>query len=357
MNLKHEFDCKAVDNAIEKGIKYLLYQAVNGYWRGFSTMAGESDIWVTGFVLAHIYTLCEDVEAIKKSQNFLLKSRQSSGGWSYSAMVPPDADSSAWSLMALQSSPELTGLALEKAKVFLWSHFINKGVSTYKIESGIRQFISAPSDDFIAGWTSAHTDVSIAAVLADIKNEKVPGILNWLINSQTSEGFINSHWWRGPYYTTTLLLRALSLQQEFLPEENSRKIAEGLIRQQILNGGFGLDSSETLDPFTSALGLESFAHLSYLGYNQERAKCGNALLKSQLKDGSWTGSFILRIPAPDVLDPNQINSWNNADGGGNSFVSDQDGFFATAMACYALDCWRKSESREYKSSKPKTTNV
>ncbi len=357
MNVKHKFDFEAVDHAIEKGINYLLSKTVDGHWRGFPTLAGTSDIWVTGFVLAHIYNLCEDVDAIKKSQEFLLKSQHTSGGWSYSAIVPPDADSTTWCIMALQSSTELTNVALDKAKVFLWSHFIDKGISTYSMESGIRQFISVPSYDFIAGWTSIHPDVSVAAVLADIKNIEVPEILNWLINRQSSEGFFNSYWYRGPYYTTTLLLRALSAQQQFLREEKARKIVEGLIRQQFPDGGFGLDTSAMLDPFSTALALESFAHLSYLGNDQERAMCGHALLKSQREDGSWEGGLILRIPAPDVMDPNQITSWNSTSGGGNSFVGDQDGLFATAMACYALDCWKKTELTKKKNSNPKTTKV
>jgi hypothetical protein len=343
MNLNHKFEYEAVDHVIEKGLKYIISKGVNGHWRGFPTMAGTSDVWVTGFVLAHINRLCDNNDTIKKSQQFLLQSQHSSGGWSYSAMVPPDADSTTWCMLALQSNRELTNLALDKAKVFLWSHFKDKGVSTYSIESGIRQFISAPSDDFIAGWTSAHADVSIAAVIADINNIEVPEILNWLINKQSSDGLFNSYWYRGPYYTTTLLLRALSLQQQYLPAEKSRKVVEALSHQQLKDGGFGLGVSEMADAFNTALALESFVHLSYLGHDQERTACGNALLKFQQQDGSWPGGLILRIPAPDVIDPNQVTTWNSISGGGNSYVADQEGLFATAMACYALDCWRKGE--------------
>ncbi|MEI9909639.1 MAG: hypothetical protein WDO71_08160 [Bacteroidota bacterium] len=124
--------------------------------------------------------------------------------------------------MALQSCNQLTGSALEKAKAFLWSHFTGSGVSTYRTDSGIREFISAPADEFIAGWTSSHPDVSIATVLADLKSEKVPGIISSLIGQQTTKGFINSYWWRSPHYTTTLLLRVLSLYKNRLPKDRAR---------------------------------------------------------------------------------------------------------------------------------------
>lgn len=345
MNFKNKFDRAVVDDAIEKGIQYLLSVRVNGRWRGFSTLAGESDIWVTGFVLAQIQHLCKQADDIKQSQNFLLTSVHSSGGWSYSNLVPPDADSTAYCLMALKTCTGFTGLALQKAKRFLWSHFTDKGVSTYKTDSGIREFISAPNNQAIAGWTSTHPDVSIAAVLADLQHEKAAEIINWLIELQTKEGFINSYWWRGSLYTTTLLLRTLSMYQQHLPQERATMITGALVREQLAHGGFSLAASTTGDPFTTALALESFTHLLYLGYDGQRTNCGNALLLLQQENGSWAGDFILRIPAPDTMDLNTVASWNNADGGGNSFIEDKEGLFATAMSCHALHCWRQSQTQ------------
>lgn len=340
----------AVHQAIEKGKKHLLSKAVKGRWRGFPTMAGESDIWVSGFVLAHIFKLCEQDYHLEEVQNFILKSQQPTNGWSYSAIVPSDADSTAWCLMALQSNTKLTGIDLEKSKAFLWSHFIDGGISTYHTESGIREFIAAPNNEAIAGWTSAHPDVSIASVLADIENEKVPEILNRLIDQQTDDGFINSYWWRGSYYTTTLLLRALAILHKVLPKNQAKKIAEELVNRQLLDGGFELDANAIPDPFTTALALEAFCHLSYLGQEHEKSLCAKNLLESQKQDGSWEGGFILRIPAPNMLDPNQIDAWNTIHGGGNSYVKDQNGIFATTMACYALDCFRTSQLEKNKKS-------
>jgi Prenyltransferase and squalene oxidase repeat len=338
------FDRKAADDAIKRGITHLLSINANGRWKGFPTLAGESDIWVTGFVLAHIYKLSQQANVVKKSQDFLLQSRHSSGGWSYSARVPPDADSTAWCLIALQLSGAIRQPMLEEARTFIWSHFTGGGVSTYTGESGIREFISAPAGYPIHGWTGPHPDVSIAAVLADPQNEKVPEIINWLSGQQTKEGFINSYWWLSPYYTSTLLLRALSGIEKHLPEERAKMMAASMVRNQSADGGFTVRASTGVDAFTTALALESFTYLSCLGYQQERNLCASALLNCQQPDGNWAGDFILRIPTPDVLNPFDITSWNSAGGGGNSLIEDKAGLFATAMACHALDCWRQTES-------------
>ncbi len=352
----HNFEEALVNNVIKKGTNYLLSKAIHGRWRGFPTLAGESDVWVTGFVVAHIYKLCERKEVIKEAQDFLIKSRQPSNGWSYSANVPSDADSTSWCLLALQLRFINSGLELENAKAFLWSHFVDRGVSTYRLESGIREFISAPNNETIKGWTSAHPDVSIAAVLADINNAKVPEMIAWLKEQQTSEGFINSYWWRSPFYATTLLLRALSLRRERLPNEHAKNLLQSLVKRQLPDGGFGLDISTSFDPFTTALSLECFVHLSDTDSAPEKHLCAQSLLQSQNKDGSWEGQYILRIPAPNMLDPDKVEAWNNEHGGGNSYVKDQDGLFATAMACYVLDCYKYSEIIKMNPSKTPKIN-
>ena len=94
-----------VENAIKEGLKYLWSQNNMGSWQGFPTLAGTSDIWVTGFVLAHISPLSQRASAMDKIYEFLLASQHPGGGWSYSASVPPDADSTAWCLAALANFP------------------------------------------------------------------------------------------------------------------------------------------------------------------------------------------------------------------------------------------------------------
>ncbi len=331
-----------VNQTIKKGISYLLSHLHSGHWRGFPTLAGDSDTWVTGFVMAHIQSLCKNQDTFKDTREFLVASRQPTHGWSYSAIVPSDADSTAWCLIALEQVSGLTSIELEKAKSFLWSHFVDPGISTYNVDSGIGDFISAPNAEAIAGWCASHPDVSIAAVLADVHHEKVPRVLAWLQSLSTDEGFIKSYWWRGPFYTTTLMLRALHLRGDTLSKEHAERLLKGLKNLQLDDGGFAHDTASELDPFSTALALEAFSYLSDIGGQNEAFACAKALLKAQTTNGSWTGDFILRIPAPHVLDPETVVAYDNVDLGGNSFIQDRDGIFATAMACYALDRFRRT---------------
>ncbi len=337
-------DIGRTELAIEKGLNYLSSQNVNGCWKGFPTLAGESTIWVTGFVLAHIRNLCKEPELIRKAESFLLLSGQQNGGWSYSSQVPPDADSTSWCLQALQPCKEFSAVDSASAKTFLWNHFTGNGIATYKSNSGIREFIGAPADEWIAGWTSPHTDVSVAAILADPESEKVANVINWLMTQQTDRGFLNAYWWRGPYYATAQFLRSLAKVNHPLPAKLAERVLSSLMENQLEGGGFGLDSSLTMDSFSTALALQIFTNVTTAGSHSERSLCGNALLQAQQNDGSWKGDFILRIPAPPITNPDEVLSWSNADGGGNSLIEDRGGLFATAMSCYALDCWLKKET-------------
>ncbi len=341
MTEQTHIDFIQVENAIKEGLKYLWSLNNMGSWQGFPTMAGTSDIWVTGFVLAHISSLSQRTPAMDKAYEFLLSSQHSVGGWSYSRCVPPDADSTAWCLVALANFSSVKEEVLRKATSFLWEHYSGKGLATYMPSSGIQQFIGAPSEDYLVGWYDSHPDVSMAAVLADLQHIQVPAVLRWVTSRQSSEGFFDAYWWRGPYYTTALLLRALSLSKRSLTRSTKTALAAGLKKKQLANGAYGIGPTTTPDIFNTALALECLVHIDLETIEEAREACGHALLKAQNEDGSWAGGHILRLPAPNVTDPGTVPSWNNPDGGGNSFVEDKAGLFATAMACHALALWRE----------------
>ncbi len=336
-------DHTATGAALDKGLNHLWSLNKSGQWKGFPTLAGESATWVTGFVLAHISNLSSDKQLVGKTEKFLAAARHSSGGWSYGSLVPCDADSTAWCLLALQENNLLSPAQLEESRAFLWSHFSGNGISTFKEDTGIRDYIKADASQSIDGWTAAHADVSAAAVLADPENEKTPAILSWLLNQQNGAGFINSYWWRGPHYATTILLRALYKCKYRMPDEAANMLLRGLLREQLEDGGYGLGSSMVSDPFTTALALESFTHLAYTGNHSNMDRCGKALLALQEKNGGWAGDFTMRIPAPGVVDPSHDILWKKTGGGGNTFIEDKQGLFATAMSCYALERWQQAQ--------------
>jgi hypothetical protein len=142
-----------------------------------------------------------------------------------------------------------------------------------------------------------------------------------------------------------MVLRALTSRRLRLSEAQAHLLARAIKREQLSDGGFVLGAGEKLDPFTTALALESLCHLSHLGGERERRAAGSALLAAQGEDGGWTGDYVMRIPAPDVADPSHVARWSREGGGGNSYILDRDGLFATALACSSLEYWRRVELR------------
>lgn len=329
--------------AIAAAAGYLEAQRRNALWEGFPTLAGSSDAWVSGFVCTHLAAVgSPDIDAVlAETVTALLERRSTGGGWSYGAGVPDDADSTAWCAQATRgAAPE--GVAEEVAAV-LASHRVGHGYATYREDGGIAEFVDQPAEG-VAGWSSAHPDVTAAVLLAD---EPEPGgsderdVLRWLVGSLSGTGLMPSYWWRGELYGTALTLRALHARGRRLPENREAAMARGLERMQLADGGFGLGASSSGDAFTTAMGLEAWCRVSHLDDGQGGRRAAQALLDSQRPGGAWPGGFVLRIPAPGATDPRLVSSWSRATGGGNSYVPDVGGVFATTAAAYALDLWRR----------------
>lgn len=333
--------------AIEQGIGYLLTQAEAGHWRGFPTLAGESDVWVTAFILAHISPFLRRRRILRGAIEFLIHSQLPNGGWSYGAGVPADADSTAWALIALKGTKRLKADNRRAAFNFLHNHSSARGVATYCPDSGIREYTGADPAHSFDGWFDSHPDVTAAAVLAGnvwADDALAQHTLSDLISRQTGAGFWNAYWWRGPHYTTTILLRALTEQKYYLPQPQAELLLRALQREQLADGGFAMGADSHLDPFTTALAVESLAHLSYLGGDDLRNATGSALLMAQESEGNWPGNYVLRIPAPDVTEPRHVGEWSRQGQGGNSYIFDRGGLFATAIACRALATCQQVES-------------
>ncbi len=318
--------------SIDRGIQYLYSKKQGDHWHGFPTLAGHSDIWVTGFILSHLKMIRDHLD-LTDACHFLMRSRQIDGGWSYNPSVPSDADSTAWCLQALDDWGGFSESDRREARRFMWSHFDGNGISTYGPNSSIRQFIGAPEQYPIGGWTSSHPDVSLAAVLADPGNPNVSRIFEWVWGITTDKGLIPSYWWQSPLYATNLFLRAVKWSG---PQPDTRQL------EQITDSLTSLlESDVASNAFENALMLEAMIRLCDDSYFSREVvnDSGMALLALQGDDGSWAGEFILRIPVPSVLDPSKVDSWNNMQGGGNARILDEHGLFSTVLACHALNQW------------------
>ena len=325
--------------AVAGGLDRLLAAQEHGRWRGFPTLAGESDVWVTAFVVAHLREFKGRAPALRHARAFLASARHASGGWSYGGEVPPDADSTAWCLLALGRSRALTANAARDARRFLATHTTRAGVSTYRDDGEIRRYISADASVSMDGWTSPHPDVTVSAMLAGVPSLTTPegtAALARLVSRQSGAGFWDAYWWRGPLYTTTLILRAVDAAEHRLPRDVALRLLRALQREQLPGGGFALGAAADPNPFSTALALECLSRLAYLGAEDARRAAAASLLTLQSADGGWAGDYVLRIPAPHIVEPRHVSGWSRGTGGGNSYVADSGGTFATALACYAL---------------------
>jgi squalene cyclase len=337
MNHSISNNTAAIHTAVERGNKYLLSLQSNGHWKGFPTLAGLSDVWVTGFVTTHLRQLSTQQDWLLQAQQFLLKAQHATGGWSYSTLVPPDADSTSWCRMALAGNKDFNALLQKQSEAFLWSHYANNGFSTYRADSGILSFIGANDPQLIAGWTAPHADVTAAAFLSDPHHPNATAVIEQLLQLQTTEGLLPAYWWRSKFYTLVLLLRSLHLSGKEYSSANQQLLKHTLANRQLKDGGFSLDGSDTYNSFATALALELYSSLTDV--DAEANRCMTILLQHQKEDGSWQGDNLLRIPAPFIFDPETITEWSQTNGGGNSFIFDEQGLFTTAIACYALNRW------------------
>ncbi len=339
--MSDSLDTARAQQALRRGVDRLVALAGPTGWHGFRTLAGDSDVWVSAFVIARIGPEASRRSVVRRARVALAAAQDPAGGWSFGGDVPPDADSTAWTLLALEGTRLADSVVRERAGAFLSELSAGDGYSTYGLDGRIGVFIEAGARS-LEGWTSEHPDVTAAVLAAGppgASNAERLTRLAALVEGQTGAGWWPAYWWRAPLYTTALVLRALRRHGRSLPADREQRLLNALVREQLPGGGYPLGGSPDADPFVTALALETLTHLVGDQAREAEQGAGAALLDAQLPEGGWMGDFQLRIPPPDVRDPDLVRGWARGGGGGASYVLDRDGIFATAQACAALSSW------------------
>ncbi len=94
--------------AIAAGLEFLMSRRKDGKWRDFSPTTGESDTWVTAYVLARLGELPQAYishtlqQQIMESLEWLKAVRNPLGGWGYRSHGRDGADPTAWAIIALR---------------------------------------------------------------------------------------------------------------------------------------------------------------------------------------------------------------------------------------------------------------
>jgi len=317
---------KAIGSAIDRGIRFLLSRRdAHGQWSDFATLAGPSTEWVSAYVALALARTGRPMgtHAARQTWSRLRVQHWWSAGWGYHSRVPSDADSTVWALslaMAVGARPS------RRALRFLGKHVTRSGaLTTFASGLPIRLFTRVARGSF-AGWCGPHPCVTAAAVALPSFADR-PRAVVWLRDAQRPGGYWPAYWWESPCYTTALASEALA-------GEDGDGDAERVARAADWTASHLRTHGEALSPFEASLALRTLLLVN--GARIERRDALDVLLAGQANDGSWTPSARLRIPPPDMTDPDACTQWKEGGLGGRSVQVDAQGCFTAASILVAL---------------------
>jgi squalene cyclase len=339
---------------LERGIEFLLEgQSGDGLWHDFLTLAGEGSDWPTGVIATELALAGAEREPLERAAGALLADQQPDGGWGYRSGVPTDADSTACVLLFLAAMGHRCS-RVARAGTCLAGHQDkgSGGVSTYRSARPIRRFMGLGTEIDLGGWCSSHLEVTATAgqALARVSaSEEVEAAWRYVASRQRTDGSWASYWWTTPHYPT---LQAVGLAIEMDDEAAVARAADWTESEQDEDGGWSAPAGATTSTHGSAprdtvsagdAATSAFATALSLSVLLRAGRRGPAvdrgverLLALQEADGGWPSHPIMRIPPPDVAEPEDHRAWRANALGTGVMVGDQHRMFTTAMCVGAL---------------------
>jgi Prenyltransferase and squalene oxidase repeat len=295
----------AVCSACRAAARYLVEaQSADGSWRDYRLPAGHSDSWVTGYTACAI-ARCPAPEAqtaARSAWQFLRKATAREGGWSYNSRVPGDADSTLWGLRLAQALGVEGSEAAMAAARFLDRHVTaDGGLATYAATGPIRTYIGLPPTVSFSGWTQSHVCVTAAGANLETIGAR---LRDFLQSRQRPDGAWAAYWWFDDEYATAEAVAALA--------------ANGDDAAAVVRAGRWALRRETATTeagdFALALRLRILLRCMLPDAQAAVTRGFERLLARQRPDGSWQASARLRVPRPDVMDPEPPAAWRPWDG-------------------------------------------
>ncbi len=281
-----------------------------------------SDEWVTAYVAVALAEtgVSEACDAADTAWRFLTADQGAvAAGLGYNREAPRDADSTQWgcrlSVLLGRTSDEW----FQRAIKFLSKACLRPdgGITTYPSADCLPLEMRSNTRGAAEGWTSSHVCVTAAA--AWLKDLSLCGDLTaFLVRTQSSEGYWRSYWWADREYATALALESLSRHS---PKQELIDCAVVWLKKRL--------------PETSSFKLA----LRIIGMSAAHHHADallSKLLALQLADGSWASSACMRIPPPNLRDPDFRWNWDKASDGFGGIVVDRARIFTTATAVRAL---------------------
>lgn len=274
----------SLQSAIAAGIAYVLQQQQpDGHWEDFALPVGSSDAWVTAYVgfglAATSAWLCQGSQlhqeiaiACQRAAQWLQQNRLSPAGWGFNSTTEPDADSTANALLLLR---DRLSLNLQDVR---WLH------DRWQSTGGFATYASSDA------WGIAHPCVTPLAFLAlplgdqaELRSE----VLAYLQRGYQPNGTWPAYWWRTCHYSTYWNLLLLQHLGQTLP---STPHPVGLEDTLAIYGAFDL---------AYVVGITALK----LGDCGVLWRLAEELVRLQNLDGSWSGSYSLRVTQHDCEYP------------------------------------------------------
>lgn len=329
--------------ATARAVAYLAQLSNSGVpgWSDFPTnRSGESTSWVTAHVLSQVGTLLP-LSLSQPIFDALLTQRHEDGGWGFSESVPSDCDSTLHVLGAILTL-DVSRVDVSRSIEFVLSHQTEEGgFSTYKNGFSLIRYRGDCDDAGYEGWTQPHVCVTAVAleVLSRFPRFVARGVLDraigFVLDSQTSEGYWESYWWRSKYFSTARLISYLTSVPNTRAKAARNRALDWILHKADISGyrdnGYDLGNP---CPLSTSKGVEAL-----LGADPDRREALDGvawLLKNQNEDGSWTGAPVLQIPPPDVTRPSEIDNWRIAGRGVGACCVDERRIYTTAAVAAAL---------------------
>lgn len=324
---------------VENAVAFVVgEQEPDGSWREIYNNAGLSNVWATAYVAQHLGAVPHPAarEAVQRAGRFLLAHRQN-GLWGYNTDWIADTDSTTCALLALHRG----GFAVASdLATWVAGQQPDGGFTTYPDTPALARSLDYRVAD-VGGWTQSHPCVSALAYFllewadADGTTPARQRLETYLAQTRRPDDGWPSYWWTSGLYATTYALKGY--WQHHAPDYRTRPVLAALLADQHPTGAFG-DGFGAESPFYTALVLDALAShpaaWAYARYRAERA--ARWLLGQQYADGSFAPTAALRIPAPDVREPDAHSGWPVAHRFTNIRTDDFRRLFSTAAAAAAL---------------------
>jgi squalene-hopene/tetraprenyl-beta-curcumene cyclase len=331
----------SVEQAISRGLQYLINNINQDFaWPDFLTSAGEGKNWTTAFVGYNLAQLENTIDILPK----VLQSNATKYG-RYNDDVLQDGDSTNF-FIAFKSAMNQQVL---KEEIKGWLRFRNAdgGWVTYRDEDKLREFLKISRDVSMSGWMNAQHCVTAVSALVllqvgDVGKDIYDQTCQYLISHQNAKGYWNSYWWTSPVYATSFSVLAMAANVS--AKEHCKKAVQWLVSVQQADGSWknGAHTTESSALYT-ALALRAIATFDDDGnlYKDAVDKGFEWLMQNQTEDGSWKSQRVLRIPSPDIENPDLVFHWRKSSFGTNCVVDDHNRFFTTSTVVSTLESIRK----------------